>query len=198
MKASETAVVLIEFQNDFCKPGGKLFDAIKDELARQGTIANAVRLAEQARQKGCLVIHCPFVFDKPWAEEHSVCGIIAGAGQAGAFEPGQWGAEIIDELKPAEGEPVLAGKHALSGFINTELGAILERHAVKHVAVAGFLTNVCVEATARSAYDLGYRVQVIRDATAATSKANQEYAEREIFPLLGGSAAVEEFIESLG
>jgi nicotinamidase-related amidase len=197
MKAAETAVILIEFQNEFCKAGGKMFDAVKDELARQGTLSNAVRLAQKARQKGCLVIHCPFVYDKAWAEQHGVCGIIAQAARAGAFQPGQWGAEFIDELQPAEGEPVLSGKHALSGFTNTELRDILERRGIKHVAVAGFLTNVCVEATARSAYDLGYRVQVIRDATATTSQSNQQYVELEILPLLGGSTTVDEFIDWL-
>ena len=60
MKAKETAVILIEFQNDFCKEGGKLYDGVKDEIARQDTIANAVKLADVARQKGALVIHTPF------------------------------------------------------------------------------------------------------------------------------------------
>ena len=197
MKASETAVILIEFQNEFCKAGGKMYDAVKDELARQGTLSNAVRLAQKARAKGCLVVHCPFVYDKPWAEQHAVCGIIAGAAQAGAFQPGEWGAAFIDELQPTGGEPVLDGKHALSGFTNTQLRQILEQRGIRHVAVAGFLTNVCVEATARSAYDLGYHVRVIRDATAATSRTNQEHAEREIFPLLGGAATVDEFVDAL-
>ena len=61
MKAKETAVVLIEFQNDFCKEGGKLYEGVKGELARQKTIPNAVKLAEGARKKGALVIHSPSV-----------------------------------------------------------------------------------------------------------------------------------------
>jgi len=51
----------------------------------------------------------------------------------------------------------------LSGFTNTQLKHLLQQRQIKNVAIAGFLTNVCVEATARSAYDLGYRVVVIRD-----------------------------------
>ena len=58
------------------------------------------------------------------------------------------------------------------------------------VAIAGLLSNVCVESTARSAYDLGYRVRVIHDAVAAASRSNQEYVQREIYPLLGGSTTV--------
>lgn len=197
MKANQTAVVLIEFQNEFCKEGGKLHEIVKDELARLGTIEHAVGLAEKARAKGCLVIHCPFVYDEPWAKEHAVCGIIADAAQQGAFRPGQWGTQPIDELIPAEGDEVLSGKHALSGFANTQLGEILKANDIKNVAIAGLLSNVCVESTARSAYDLGYRVKVIHDAVASTSHANQEYVQREIYPLLGGSTTVERFIEGL-
>lgn len=197
MQASQTAVVLIEFQNEFCKQGGKLYDMVKDEMARLDTVTNAVNLAKKAREKGCLLIHCPFVYDERWAEEHQVCGIIAEAAKQGAFRPGQWGTEFIQELTPAEDDEVLSGKHALSAFTNTQLAQILEARGIKNLAVAGFLSNVCVEGTARTAYDHGYRVQVIKDAVAAGSRATQEYVEREIYPLLGGSMTGDQFIEAL-
>ncbi len=197
MKASDTAIVFIEFQNEFCKPGGKLFDAVKAEIVRLDTIGHAVTLVEKARAKGCLIIHCPFVFDEQWVQEHCVCGIIGGAAKDGAFRPGDWGTQLIDELTPAEGDETLSGKHALSAFTNTELQEILTRRGIKNVALAGFLSNVCVEGTARTAYDLGYRVQVIHDAVGATSEANQRYVEREIYPHLGGSVTVDQFVEAL-
>ena len=197
MKAKETAVVLIEFQNEFCKEGGKLYEATRDEIARQKTIENGEKLAKAAREKGCLIIHSPFVFDEKWADEKCVCGIIAGAKEGGAFRPGDWGTELIEEMEPAEGDIVLKGKRALSGFTNTDLGKILQKHKIKNVVCAGFLSNVCVESTARSAYDSGYAVKVIKDATGATSKANQDYVENEIYPLLGGAMTVDEFIASL-
>ncbi len=195
MKAGETAVVLIEFQNEFCKPGGKLHDVVKSEIDRQGTIVNAVALAEKARAKGCLIVHCPFVFDEAWVEKQAVCGIIGEA--VGAFQPGDWGTALIDELAPAPGEPILSGKRALSGFTNTELEQIFQEKGIRNVAIAGFLSNVCVESTARSAYDQGYQVRVIHNATAATSHANQQYVEREVYPLLGGSLTADEFIAAL-
>lgn len=197
MKAAQTAVILIEFQNEFCKEAGKLYGAAKGELARNGTIAHAVRLLKGAREKGCLVVHCPFVFDEAWAQARCVCGIIAGAKEGGAFRPGDWGTRFIDELQPAAGEVVLTGKHALSAFTNTQLARVLEEGGIRHVACAGFLTNVCVESTARSAYDRGYGVTIVRDACCATSQANQQYVEREIAPVLGGAMSVEELLASL-
>lgn len=197
MKASQTAVVLIEFQNEFCRPRGKLYDQVKDEMDRLDTVSHAVKLAEMARSKGCLIIHCPFVYDQSWAERHAVCGIISYAAKQGAFRPGQWGTQLIDELRPVQGDEVLSGKHALSGFTNTGLDRVLKAGGIQNLAVAGFLSNVCVEGTARSAYDLGYHVRVIHDAVAATSRANQQYVEREVYPLLGGSMTVDQFIEDL-
>jgi len=197
MKAKETAVVMIEFQNEFCKEGGKLNELVKDEIDRQQTIENGVKLANGARKKGCLVIHTPFVFDEQWVDDKCVCGIIAGAKEGGAFRPGDWGTEFIDEIKQQDGDIVLEGKRSLSGFTNTGLDEILRKNGIKNVVCAGFLSNVCVEATARSAYDRGYQVAVAKDATAAGSKQNQEYVENEIYPVLGQALTVDELLESL-
>jgi nicotinamidase-related amidase len=197
MNAKETAVVLIEFQNEFCKEGGKLHELVSAEIERQGTIENGAKLADAAHDKGCLVIHAPFVFDEKWADEKCVCGILAGAKEGGAFRPGDWGTEFIDEVQPKEGDIVLEGKRALSGFTNTGLEEVLQKHGIKNVVCAGFLSNVCVEATARSAYDLGYHVHIAKDATGATSKSNQEYVEKEIYPILGGAGTVDEIISQI-
>jgi nicotinamidase-related amidase len=197
MKAKETAVVLIEFQNDFANPDGKLFGVVKDELARQNTIANAVKLAAEARRKGCLIVHVPFVYDKKWAAENKVCGIINDAGGAGAFAPGEWGSQFIPELQPVEGDLVLKNKRALSSFTHTELEKTLAERGIRNIACAGFLSNVCVESTARSAYDRGFGVTVVRNATASGSKSNQDYVEKEVYPILGGSSSVDEFLKSL-
>src|SRR5437879_1358409 len=130
MKANETAVVLIEFQNEFCKPDGKLFSVVKDELARQDTVANAIKLAKEARAKGCLIVHSPFVMDEKWADQHCLQGILGDAKAGGCFKPGAWGTELIDELKPQKSDVVLSGKRALSGFSHTELKKILDERKI--------------------------------------------------------------------
>ncbi|MCY3023029.1 MAG: cysteine hydrolase [Planctomycetota bacterium] len=197
MNATETAVVLIEFQNEFCRPDGKFHNAVKEEVQRQGTIGNAVKLATQARAKGCLIVHCPFILDRKWAATRCVAGIIAKIREGSAFLPGSWGADFIEELKPAPGEIVLGGKRALSGFTHTGLARVLKKRGIRNVVCAGFLSNVCVEATARSAYDKGFHVVVAKDATAAASRANQEYVEKEIYPVLGDAMSVDEILKAL-
>lgn len=197
MKAKETAVIMIEFQNEFCKEGGKLYDGVKDEIARQGTIPNAVKLAEGARKRGATVIHAPFVFNEKYFDEHQMLGIVKAVADTNAFREGTWGAEIIDELKPNKGDKVVSGKCTLCGFNNTDLEKIVKEANIKNVVIGGFLTNFCVESTARTAYDKGYGVTIVKDATAATSEEDQKYTEEKIFPLLGQTMSVDQFLSQL-
>ena len=197
MKANETAVVLIEFQNEFCKEGGILHDGVKGELSRQKTIENAVKLADGARNKGALVIHSPFVFNEKYFEDHQMQGIVKAVADGDAFREGTWGAEIIDELKPQEGDKVVGGKCTLCGFNNTNLDELLKEGNIKNVVIGGFLTNFCVESTARTAYDKGYGVTIMKDATGANSEEEQNHAEEKIFPLLGQTLSVNQFLDQL-
>ena len=197
MKAKETAVILIEFQNDFCKEGGKLYDGVKDEISRQGTIPNAVKLAEGTREKGAMILHTPFVFNEKYFEDHSMVGIVQAVADGNALRKGTWGAEIIEELKPREGDQVVTGKCTLCGFNNTDLENMIKEANIKNVVIGGFLTNFCVESTARTAYDKGYSVTVIKDATAANSSEEQNYVEEKIVPLLGQTLSVDQFLSQL-
>jgi len=197
MKAKETAVVLIEFQNEFCKEGGKLHEGVKGEIRRQGTIPNTVKLAEGARQKGAVVIHAPFIFNPEYCDKNQMKGIVKAVADSNAFRERTWGAAIIDELKPQRDDKVVKGKCTLCGFNNTNLEELLKTAKIKNVVVAGFLTNFCVESTARTAYDKGYAVTVVKDATAANSAEDQKYTEDKIFPLLGQTLTVEQFLSQL-
>ncbi|MBQ7109664.1 MAG: cysteine hydrolase [Thermoguttaceae bacterium] len=197
MKANETAIIFIEFQNDFCKEGGKLNGLVRDEIARNQTIENAVRLLNGAREKGVKIIHCPFVLDRNWTLDKNFEGILKGVVDGDVFAPDSWGGAIIDELAPQAGETVLVGKRALNGFVHTNLAEILAEAGVKNVGVVGFLTNVCAQATAWGAYDLGYRTRLIPSACGAATQAIQEYVENEVCPLFGGAPTVDEFLAEI-
>lgn len=60
----ETALVLIEFQNEFTTDGGKLHGAVKECMEKTNMLANAKKLADTARAAGCTIIHCPISFEK--------------------------------------------------------------------------------------------------------------------------------------
>lgn len=197
IKAEKTALIFIEFQNDFCKEGGKLHSLVRDEIARNNTIANASRLLLGAREKGVRVLHCPFVLDRAWSTKRKIEGLIGGLLENDVFAPESWGVEIIDELRPQGNELILKGKRSINGFVHTNLREILENWKVENVGVCGFLTNVCAQATALGAYDLGYRTRLIPSACGAASLEIQQYVEKEICPIFGGAPSVEEFLSEI-
>ena len=197
MTSSKTALILIEFQNDFCSRNGKLNDLVRDEIARNRVIENAERLLWGARAKGIKIIHCPFVLDKTWAVENKVEGLIKGLVDDDVFLPNSWGAEIIEQLTPLENESIVSGKRALNGFVHTNLGEILANSQIENVGIAGFLTNVCVQATAWGAYDRGYSVRIIPEACGAATQSIQEFVEKEICPIFGGVPSVDDFLNDL-
>lgn len=197
MNAKETAIVFIEFQNDFCKPQGVLHVQVKDEMQRLDTIANARKLLDAAREKGVKVIHCPFVYDADWCAKTNAVGLLELIGKNRIFQPNTWGAAIIEELEPLGGEVVLNGKRGLSAFTNTELLHILKMGDYKNLLICGFLTNVCVQATAYSAYDRGLNTRIVLDACGSGGQDIQEYVEQNIAPILGGALNTADAIASL-
>ncbi|MDF1537270.1 MAG: cysteine hydrolase family protein, partial [bacterium] len=80
---------------------------------------------------------------------------------------------------------------------STALNYLLRANEIEHVAFAGFHTNWCVEATARSAYDHGFRVMVLKDCTATDTDYEQKYAEEVIFPRIGKVLTSGEFLTAL-
>lgn len=197
MKANQTALLFIEFQNDFCHPDGKLYDVVKGELARLGTVENAQRLLRGGRKAGCRIIHSPFTLDRSWVENQGVAGLLKGVYDGDVFAPGSWGHEIIDPLKPIDGEIVLEGKRSLSAFSHTNLAELLRFAGIKNLMVVGQLTNVCAQASAWSAYDLGYQVRMIPEACASASPEIHDYIVSQVAPLFGGVPTVDAFLASL-
>lgn len=63
LNPSETALVLVEYQNDFATPGGKLHDAVKESMENNNMLENSKKLMDYAREAGCTIIHCPINFE---------------------------------------------------------------------------------------------------------------------------------------
>lgn len=101
-------------------------------------------------------------------------------------------------MKPQKGDIIVEGKKTLDAFHSTALDYLLRANEIEHVAFTGFHTNWCVESSARSAYDKGYRVIVIADCTATDTEEEQKYAERLIFPKIGTVISFAEFLQSVG
>jgi nicotinamidase-related amidase len=199
VNAKETAIVFIEFQNDFCKEGGALYGGTREQIKAQGTVDNARKCIEKARGK-CLTLLVPITFEQSYSDmgcQGMLGPIHANVVNTKAFQKGTWGGAIVDELKPTAQDIVVEGKRTLDAFNSSNLDFILRVNCIKNVALCGFLTNVCVEGTARSAYDKGYKVFLLKDCCAALSAAEQTYVEKSFFPYIGEALTHSEFLSRL-
>ncbi|WP_026910451.1 cysteine hydrolase family protein [Patulibacter minatonensis] len=148
------ALLLIDIQQDYF-PGGALPLEGPDAAA-----ANAARLLAAFRDAGDPVFHV----------RH------AGDASGGFLVKDTPGAEIHPSVAPTEDEEVVV-KEAPNSFLNTDLDARLRHDGVRELVVAGMMTSMCVDASVRTAADLGYDVTVVADACACPAL---EHAGRKV------------------
>lgn len=198
LNPTTTALLLIEFQNDFAAEGGNLNPLVADVMGTTGMIDNSVHLVDAARDAGVTIIHAPLAFDPGHAEIiGSSYGIFKGVVESSSFENDTWGVEIIDRMAPDASDVVLNDKRSLDAFSTTNLEFVLNSRDIKTVALAGFLTNCCIESTMRSAYEKGYEVVPVVDCMAATSIEEHEMAVKFNFPRFSRPVDHQQLISAL-
>jgi len=198
MNPNTTALVLIEFQNDFTSEGGSLHGAVQGSMEATGMLANARRALEASRAAGLTIIHSPIAFQSGYHEITShPYGILKGVVDSSSFIKGSWGCEIVGDVAPIDSDIVIEGKRGLDAFGSTNLDFILRSKGITTVVLAGFLTNCCVESTMRSAYEKGFEVITLTDAVGATSIAEHENAITYDYPMFSKPTTVDEFIATL-
>jgi ureidoacrylate peracid hydrolase len=193
-----TAVVLIEYQNDFTSEGGVLHGAVEEVMDKTNMLANTKRVVEAARAAGVTVMHAPITFAKGYGELSAhPYGILKGVVDGQCFVKGSWGAAIIDDLAPQEGDIVIEGKRGLDTFASTNLDFILRNKGITTIVLGGFLTNCCVESTMRTGYENGYQVLTLTDCMAATSIEQHDNAIAYDFPMFSQPTTSGDFIGEL-
>lgn len=198
MNPAQTALVLIEYQNDFTSVGGALHEAVKGVMQSTNMLANTVATVKQARAAGATIIFVPISFTPDYRElSPTPYGILKGVVDSQSFRQGTWGAEITDVLKPQPTDIVVEGKRGLCGFASTNLDFILRSRGINTIALGGFLTNCCVESTMRTGYEHGYNVITLKDCTATLSEEEQNLAVEKNYPMFSRPLNHIEFLKEL-
>ena len=171
---ARTAVVMIDMQRDFLEPGGFGETLGNDVSLLQAAVAPCKALLEGLRPKGMLIVHTreghrPDLSDAPKAKvERGAPSMRIGAlGPMGRILiRGEAGHDLIPELSPRSGEPVI-DKPGKGAFYATDLHAILNNRGIENLIVCGVTTEVCVHTTVREANDRGFRCIVPADCCAS-------------------------------
>ena len=169
-----TALVMIDFQRDFVYPGGFGESLGNDTSLLLKAVPPAVRVLAACRAAGIFVIHTreghrADLSDLPPAkrERGNPSLHIGDEGPMGRLlVRGSYGHEIVDELKPIDGEPII-DKPGKGAFYATDLDAILKNRGIRRLIVCGVTTEVCVNTSMREANDRGYDAVVLEDCVAS-------------------------------
>ncbi len=168
-----TALVVIDAQNDFCSVGGLMANNGQDMSTMPAAIAQIDKLLATARAAGVLVV---YIQNQMLPGKRSTSGawlrfLTAKNRTTGMMDDqhcclvDSWGAEIVDALKPQKDE-IVVKKWRSSAFVGTNLDMVLKVNSIKSVVCCGFVTQGCVESTARDAGFYDYYPVVIEDAVA--------------------------------
>ncbi|MCE4614311.1 MAG: cysteine hydrolase [Desulfurococcales archaeon] len=171
LPAKETAVIVVDMQNDFVKEGGKLVAP-----AAEGTVEPIRRLLKKARENGVRVIYTQ---DTHWEGDPEF--LLWGE----HVKYGSWGWRIIDELKPEEGDIVLV-KTRYDGFYGTPMDDILRSYGYQNIVIVGTVANICVLHTAASAGLRWYKILIPMDGISALTEFDYYLTLRQVSWLYNG------------
>ena len=203
---ARSALIIVDMQNDFLHRDGSFAHRAREHPEANidlpfliGTIPHAKGLVDAFRAAGKPVVYVAHVLKPDYSDAafpYWRLGMEPGGGNRTHCVEGTWGVQIIDELKPRDGEHLVV-KKGFGGFSNTPLDTILRNIDVNTCVVTGVTTCVCVSNTVRGGVENNYRMVLVRDAVAEVSRDTHEAEIKTMTRLFADVMTTDEVIESI-
>jgi nicotinamidase-related amidase len=179
----KSALIIVDMQNDFLHRDGNFSHIAREHPEFEidmpfliDTIPNVKRLADAFRAAGRPVVYLAHVLKPDYSDAafpYWRVGIEPTSGNRTHCVEGTWGAQIIYDLKPQEGDHLIV-KKGFGGFSNTPLDTVLRNMGVTTCVVSGVTTCVCVSTTIRGGVEFNYRMILVSDAVAEVDRTTHE------------------------
>ena len=190
---SDSALLVLHFQNGVAHPNGVWGKYLFPQVEKNGSVGNARRALETARQRGMPVIYVNIAWRPGFPElPDNTCGLLKEAKDNDECLVGSWGADVIDELKP-EGTEIVVINFGSDGFEGTDLDLILRNRGIKSLYVVGQCIEHVVATTVKRAVNMGYSATILKDCTSGFTDQNYD-AMVEIMPLYADLITADEFV----
>lgn len=186
MNPSTTALILVGYQNDYFAKDGILRGMFEEPGSVDSVLDHTLHLIRELASTDALIVATPIVLDADYRALANPVGILSAIKQSGAFSVGTQGAEPVPELAEFDGRLIeVGGKMGFNAFSNTQLDEVLAARGIRDVLVCGMITSLCIDSTARAAYERGFDVTVVSDCSAGRTKVEHEFFCGNVFPLYG-------------
>ena len=216
IQVPQTAVIVVDMQNDFGAKGGMFDRAGLDISMIQRAVLPISNVLASARQHGVKIVYLKMGFrpdlsdlgivDSPNRTRHLRFGVGQRISAPDSTEGrilirDTWNTDIVSELKPKT-EDRIVYKHRFSGFFETELDDVLRRLGIKYLVVTGCTTSVCVESTVRDAMFRDYSCVLLEDCMGepignGLPRSNHEASLLTMQTLFGWVSSSGEFVKAL-